>query len=79
MQSSTKRQAHMMSVMLLSASKRPRHQEKWSVKFESDDDELIREEEGNYPMVVSVEIPGFEVKRIFVDNSSSGSPILGSI
>ncbi|KAH1114293.1 hypothetical protein J1N35_007671 [Gossypium stocksii] len=68
--SNKKRWAHMRGIISLSVLKKPKHQEKWNVKFESDDEELIRDEEGNDLMVVSAMVAGFEVKRILVDNGS---------
>ncbi|KAK5836784.1 hypothetical protein PVK06_012585 [Gossypium arboreum] len=45
--------------------------EKWNVEFVGDNEELIHDKEGNDPMVVSMVIVGFEVKRILVDNGSA--------
>ncbi|KAK5839780.1 hypothetical protein PVK06_008619 [Gossypium arboreum] len=68
--SNTKRRAYMRDVTLLSVPKRSRYQEKWNVEFESDNEELICDEEGNDPMVVSATVTGFKVKRILVDSGS---------
>ncbi|KAA3484423.1 Retrovirus-related Pol polyprotein from transposon 17.6 [Gossypium australe] len=45
--------------------------EKWSVKFGCDNKKLVRDEEGNYPMVVSAIVVRFKVKRILVDSGSA--------
>lgn len=41
------------------------------MEFKNDDNELIRDEEGNDPMVVSTKIVSFEVKRILVNSSNA--------
>lgn len=41
------------------------------MEFESGDNVLIRNEDGNAPVVISVEIAGFEVKRMLFDNSNA--------
>ncbi|KAK5838840.1 hypothetical protein PVK06_007582 [Gossypium arboreum] len=57
--------------MLVSSPKRLHQQEKWKVEFNDEDKDLVCDEERNDPMVMSETIPGFEVKRILVDNSSA--------
>ncbi|KAH1114864.1 hypothetical protein J1N35_008242, partial [Gossypium stocksii] len=64
--SNMKRRTHMMSVMSGSAPKRPCRQEKWSIEFGSDDEELVHDKEGNDPMVLSGTTTDFEVKRILL-------------
>lgn len=69
--SSTKSKIHMRSMMLVSAPKRSRQQERQSVEFGNNDEELVSDDEGNYPMVVLLTIANFEVKRILVYSGSA--------
>lgn len=71
MTSNVKRKAHLRNVTSVNLPKRPCHQEKWKVEFNDKNEELVCDEEGNDPMVVSVIIVRFEVKRIFVDSGST--------
>ncbi|KAH1107388.1 hypothetical protein J1N35_011156 [Gossypium stocksii] len=69
--SNAKRKAHMRSVTSVNAPKRLCQQWKWNVEFSNKKEELVCDEEGNDPMVVSVAIMGFEVKSILVDSVSA--------
>ncbi|KAH1097936.1 hypothetical protein J1N35_014857, partial [Gossypium stocksii] len=84
--SNAKKKAHIRSVMSVNTPKSLCQLGKQNVDFSNEDEELVCDEEGNDPMVVSIVIAGFEVKRILVDSGSvveekalkRASPLYGS-